>query len=145
MVQIYFSFQYGTNCYRYSISCSYSQDPNTQSSKTHLLSLYPLFPSISSPRSLSMLHGWRIDDDDDVLEQSGQLGKPIATAHPDRVPPRRVGFRFSRDLTGMSYISCSWRGSSGDVSCILRSLLEAQDPDVDKNHRRQPTLTSTRP
>jgi hypothetical protein len=52
--------------------------PSIQSTNTtqNHLSFYhillSLFPS-TSPRSSSVLHGWRIDDDD-TLERSGQLG-----------------------------------------------------------------------
>ena len=71
-----------------------------------------------------MLHDWRIDDDD-ALERLGQLEQPIAAARPDGVPPGRVGFQVSRDLAGVSYVSHSRRGSSGDVSCVSHSSLEA--------------------
>jgi hypothetical protein len=74
-----------------------------------------------------VLHDWRIDDDA-ALEQLGRLEQPIAAARPNGFPPEHVGFRVSRDLLGMSYISRSRRGSSGDMSCVLRSLLEPQGP-----------------
>jgi hypothetical protein len=64
---------------------------STNTTQNHL-SFYPisLFPS-TSPRSSSVLHGWRIDDDD-ALERSGQLGQPITAARPDGSLPGVWGF-----------------------------------------------------
>jgi len=58
-------------------------------------------------------------NDGEALERWGWLGQPIAA--PWRLPPRRVVFRVSRDLAGVSCISRSRRGSSGDMSCVSRS------------------------
>ena len=115
--------------------------------KTQQINLLPLFiifsQSTSSPRSSSVLHGWRIDDDD-ALERSGWLEEPIAAARPDRVPLGRVRFRVSRDLAGVSCVSRSRRGSSSDMSCVSRSSLKAQSP-VWTSPRRQPIPKSARP
>jgi hypothetical protein len=89
---------------------------------------YPIFPSTS--HSSSVLHGRWIDDDE-ALERLGRLEQPIATARPDGVPHGCVVFRVSRDLVSVSCISRFRRGSSGDVSCVSCSALEARGPSAD--------------
>jgi hypothetical protein len=102
---------------------------------------YPLFSSIS--RSSSALHGRWIDDSE-ALEQLGWLEQPIAAARRNEVPLGRVGFQVSRYVTGVSCISRSRRGSSGNVSCVSRLSLEAQGSGVDIL-RRRPIQKSARP
>jgi hypothetical protein len=60
-------------------------------------------------------------NDGEVLERSGQLGQPIATARPDGVPPVCVGFWVSRDFTDILAYRAPSKAPSGDVSCISRS------------------------
>jgi hypothetical protein len=80
---------------------------DTKTQQINLLPLLTLFSqSTSSPHSSSVLHGWRIDDDD-AQGRSGRLEQPIAAACPEGVPPWRVGFRVSRDITGVSCVSRS--------------------------------------
>jgi hypothetical protein len=94
---------------------------HTQSSQKSIYN--PLFlPSFPIYFSLFFIgaHGWWIDNGE-ALEWSGRLGHPIAAAHPAWVPPGRVGFWVPRDIVGVSCVSRSQWGSSGDVSCISHS------------------------
>jgi hypothetical protein len=101
-----------------------------------------LFPS-TSPRSSSVLHGRWIDDDE-ALERLGRLEQPIAAARPNGIPPGRVGFRVSRDLVGVSCVSRSRRGSSGN--CLAyRAHRWRHKVQVWTPPRRRPIPKSARP
>ena len=104
---------------------------NTQSSKnTSTTSLYHLFLSTSSPRSSSVLHDWRIDDDD-ALECLGQLEQPM----PLHVPTGSLSGLWSFGSQETSSVCLTYRVPSEarpvDVSCLSRSSLEAQGPGAD--------------
>jgi hypothetical protein len=81
---------------------------------SHTFPIYHFF-------SLFVLDDVHCFNDGEALERSDRLGQLIAVAHPDGVPPGRVGFRVSRDLADVSCVSCSRWGSSGDVTCVSRS------------------------
>jgi len=101
--------------YKYKVHGRLRCPTHTIVQKTNLLPLfYPNFLS-TSPHSSSALHGWWINDGE-------ALERPIATACPNGVPPGHVGFRVSRDLTGVSCVSHPRRGSSGDMSCVSPGL-----------------------
>lgn len=99
-----------------------SSNPTSQTITNILLFFTLLFHLLSLPT----FDGHWLNDSK-ALERKGWLGKPIAVTHPDGVPPGLVVFRVSRDLTGVSCVSWSPRGSSSNVSCTPRSSSEAQN------------------
>jgi hypothetical protein len=67
-----------------------NQHKNTINQST--ISFYPLFPSTSSPRSSSVLHAWRIDDDDALESRAVRSARAAHSRHtPRRSPSRTCG------------------------------------------------------